>query len=146
MVGVLLASALVLSQDVSSRSCGPSPDSFCLPTSPRGSLFPLTVQAPAEKGVKLRTVKSAHLYNFLVRIMTAQHFEIDIANSCGAISPAQIFCEVDHRTEGAISRRVCTIRLNWNTSHFFSTAEDFFAAFSRIREQLETNRVDLCCR
>jgi len=70
--------------------------------------------------------------------MTAQHFEIDIANSYGERTPAQIFCEVEYITENSTTRALCSIRLNWNTYDFNSTADDFFAAFSGIRQQLET--------
>ena len=70
--------------------------------------------------------------------MTPEHFEIDIANSDGDTLPAQILCEVEYGTENGISRRLCTVRVNWQTHLFSSTADDFFAAFSRIREQLET--------
>lgn len=69
--------------------------------------------------------------------MTPKHFEIEIADSSGAIASAQIFCEVEYIMEGAISRRVCSIQLNWNSHDLYSTADDFFAAFSGIREQLE---------
>lgn len=59
--------------------------------------------------------------------MTAQHFEIEIANSYGETSPAQIFCEVEYITENSTTRPLCSIRLNWDTYDFYSMAYDFFA-------------------
>ena|SRR5690349_21761421 len=70
--------------------------------------------------------------------MTPLRFEIDIAKSDGDTSRAHITCEVEYRRENSFIRPLCTVWLNWETYDFCSTADDFFRAFCRIRERLET--------
>lgn len=66
-----------------------------------------------------------------------RHFEIQLSGRAGKLIPAALNCEAKYWNEGRFSRRLCRIILRFEGSELESGDEDFFAAFCRMREQLE---------
>jgi hypothetical protein len=72
-------------------------------------------------------------------------FEIRLSDAAGILLPATLDCEARYWYEGGFSRRVCRITLRYEDTEIESSDEDFFEAFCKVREQLESIGLNPLC-